>query len=95
MSKHRPIGIGLIGLGVVGAGVVRILRQRADYFSSIRGVAFDLRRIAVKDAAKSRDCDLPVDILTDSATEVVDDPDIQIVVEVMGGLDPARDLCLK
>ena len=95
MSNHRPIGIGLIGLGVVGAGVVRILRQRADYFSSIRGVAFDLRRIAVKDVAKSRDCDLPVDILTDSASEVVDDPEIQIVVEVMGGLDPARELCLK
>lgn len=95
MSNHRPIGIGLIGLGVVGAGVVRILRQRADYFSSIRGVTFDLRRIAVNDASKSRDCDLPVEILTDRAGEVIDDPDIQIVVEVMGGLDPARDLCLN
>lgn len=95
MSNHRPIGIGLIGLGVVGAGVVRILRQRADYFSSIRGVTFDLRRIAVNDASKSRDCDLPVEILTDRAGEVIDDPDIQIVVEVMGGLDPARNLCLN
>ncbi|MDE2888706.1 MAG: homoserine dehydrogenase [Gemmatimonadota bacterium] len=95
MPNHRPIGIGLIGLGVVGAGVVRILKQRADYFSSIRGVTFDLRRIAVKDVSKSRESDLPVGILTASASEVVDDPDIRIVVEVMGGLDPARGFCLK
>jgi homoserine dehydrogenase len=82
-------------MGVVGAGVVRILKQRADHFRSIRGVAFDLRRIAVRDIAKSRDSDLPDDILTASASEVIEDPDIQIVVEVMGGLDPARELCLN
>ncbi len=95
MPNHRHIGIGLIGLGVVGAGVVRILKQRADYFRSIHGVAFDLRRIAVREISKSRDRDLPTDILTASASEVIEDPEIQIVVEVMGGLDPARDLCLK
>ena len=95
MPNHRSLGIGLIGMGVVGAGVVRILKQRADHFRSIRGVAFDLRRIAVRDIAKSRDSDLPDDILTASASEVIEDPDIQIVVEVMGGLDPARELCLN
>ncbi len=95
MPNHRPLGLGLIGMGVVGAGVVRILKQRADDFRSIRGVAFDLRRIAVRDIAKSRDSDLPDDILTASASEVIEDPDIQIVVEVMGGLDPARELCLN
>ena len=95
MPNHRHLGIGLIGMGVVGAGVVRILKQRADYFRSIRGVAFDLRRIAVRDIGKSRDSDLPDDILTASASDVIEDPDIQIVVEVMGGLDPARELCLN
>ena len=95
MPNHRHLGIGLIGMGVVGAGVVRILKQRDDYFRSIRGVAFDLKRIAVRDIGKSRDSDLPDDILTASASDVIDDPDIQIVVEVMGGLDPARELCLN
>ncbi len=95
MSNHRSVGIGLIGMGVVGAGVVRILRERAGYFRSIRGVPLDLRRIAVRDISKTRDPDLPADILTGSAREVVEDPDIQIVVEVMGGLDPAREYCLE
>ena len=95
MANQQSIGIGLIGMGVVGAGVVRVLKRRAAYFSSVRGVAFDLKRIAVKDVSRSRESDLPVEILTDSASEVVDDPDIRIVVEVMGGLDPARELSLK
>ncbi|MCZ6634326.1 MAG: homoserine dehydrogenase [bacterium] len=89
----EAIGIGLIGMGVVGGGVARILQDRADYFHQVKGLDLQIRRVAVRDLSKPRAVDLPQDLFTDNPEAVVHDPSVQIVVEVMGGLDPAGSLC--
>ena len=89
----EAIGIGLIGMGVVGGGVARILQDRADYFHQVKGLDLQIRRVAVRDLSKPRAVDLPKDRFTDNPEAVVNDPNVQIVVEVMGGLDPAGALC--
>jgi homoserine dehydrogenase len=95
MSGAGAIRVGLLGMGVVGGGVVRILQERADYFRDVRGVNLTLRRVAVRDLAKPRDAVLPEGTLTDRPEAVVDDPEVDIVVEVIGGIEPAKDLCLR
>ena len=88
------IGIGLIGMGVVGGGVARILHDREHEFKNIRGLDLDIRKIAVRDLSKPRATNLPSDRFTADPTDVVNDPDVQIVIEVMGGIDTAYDLVL-
>jgi homoserine dehydrogenase len=95
MSSPNEIGVGLIGMGVVGGGVVRLLQERSDHFKSARGVDLVLKKVAVRDTSKPRDVDLPAGLLTDDARAVIDDPEVQIVIENMGGLDPAREFCLR
>lgn len=89
------IGIGLIGMGVVGGGVARILNERADYFRSVKGLELDIRKVAVRDLSKPRAIDLPSDRFTTDPNDVITDPTVDIVIEVMGGIQPAHDLVLR
>lgn len=91
----KPIGVGLLGLGVVGSGVVQILRDRSDALARDHEFHLDIRRVAVRDTGKARSVDVAPDILTDDPASVIEDPNIQIVIEVIGGLEPARTLCLS
>lgn len=86
----RPVGIGLMGLGTVGCGVVRVLEANRDRIERQVGRAVNLRRILVRDLAKPRPADIPGELLTSSFHDLVKDPEIQVVVEAMGGLEPAR-----
>ena len=95
MSRGNAIGVGMIGMGVVGGGVARILQDRADHFRSVRGVDLQLRRVAVRDLGKPRTVAFPSEVMVDDAQKVIDDPDVQIVIEVMGGIQPAHDFCLS
>ena len=78
------IGVGLIGLGTVGSGVVRLLRDAPAAMQRRQHLDFQLRRIAVADPAKKRAVDVAADLLTANAMDVVDDPDVQLVVELSG-----------
>lgn len=73
--------LGMLGLGTVGTGVVRLLTQQKHLV---------LKKIAVRDLAKAREIEPPCPVTT-NAGEVIDDPEIEIVVEVMGGEQPALD----
>ncbi|MDA0744884.1 MAG: homoserine dehydrogenase [bacterium] len=95
MANAEQVGVGLIGLGVVGEGVVRLLQDRAGYFQSVRGVDLTLKRVAVRDPSKPRSVSLPEGLVTSDTKAVIDDPDVQIVVEVMGGIQPAHGFCLR
>lgn len=88
----RVIRIGLLGCGVVGGGVVRILAEKADDLAARTGARLEVTRIAVRDA--SRDRRLPVDpsVFTTEVDDVTEADDVDIVVEVMGGRDPAGRL---
>ena len=87
------IGIGLLGLGTVGAGVAGIVASPEGRHPLVGGLA--LRRVAVRDLSRPRPVELPAAILTTDPEAVVDDPAVDIVVEVMGGLEPARSLILR
>lgn len=85
--------IGLLGLGTVGAGTVQILQNPAQRHPLIQEL--ELYRVGVKSIAKPRAVELPTDLLTTDLDAIVTDPNVDIVVEVIGGLEPARSLILK
>lgn len=87
----RTVRIGLLGLGTVGSAVAKaILDDRG--MADRSGVQLELAKVAVRDLAKKRTVDLPAGLLTTDPAEVVNDPQISIVVELMGGENPAFDL---
>src|SRR5207302_7840669 len=88
----RTIGIGLIGLGTVGSAVAERLMSQWELLTDRAGVTPVLRRVAVRDAAKPREVDLRAVPITDDPFAVVDDPQVSVVVEVMGGTDVAATL---
>ncbi|MBD2038498.1 homoserine dehydrogenase [Leptolyngbya sp. FACHB-321] len=85
--------IGLLGLGTVGTGTVQILLNPSQRHPLVQEL--ELYRVGVRSLEKSRAVDLPPSIITTDLDAIVTDPDIDIVVEVMGGLEPARSLILK
>ena len=87
-----PIGIGLLGLGTVGAGVADILLSPQGRHPLVTDL--QLRQVAVRDLNRPRPIPLSEDLLTSDAAAVVANPDVDLVVEVMGGLEPARSLIL-
>ncbi len=92
MSGARgPIGIGLLGLGVVGSGVARILHEKADVYARQIGVPLELRRVLVRDPKKERHFPVSPSLVTTDASEILQDPAIKMVIEVMGAEQPAYD----
>ncbi|MEB3246619.1 MAG: homoserine dehydrogenase [Synechococcus sp.] len=87
------IGVGLLGLGTVGGGVASILLNPKDRHPLVGDL--DLVRVAVRDLERPRPLDLPPAVLTTDATAVVTDPAVDVVVEVIGGIEPARSLILQ
>ena len=87
------IGIGLLGLGTVGAGVASILQTPEGRHPLIADL--DLVRVAVRDQNRPRPIALEASLLTTSPEAVIDDPGVDVVVEVMGGIEPARTLIMR
>jgi homoserine dehydrogenase len=88
--ERRSIGIGLLGCGIVGSGAARHLLREADAVARAVGVPVEIRRVAVRNLAKKRDVDLDPALFTHDLQGVVQDPAVDVVVEVMGGIEPAR-----
>ena len=86
----REIGVGIIGLGVVGGGAAKALLERQEYFARQVGAPLIVRRVAVRDISKPRSVALAPGILTTDVMAVINDPSVDIVVEVIGGEEPAR-----
>ncbi len=84
------VGIGLLGVGVVGSGVARVLLERAEDIARYVGKPVLLRRALVRDPLRQRNVQLAVELLTTEASAVVEDPEVHIVVELLGGEEPAR-----
>ena len=86
------IGIGLLGLGTVGAGVAQILQTPDGRHPLVKEL--ELRQVAVRNLERARPVELAAELLTTDPSEVVANPAVDLVVEVMGGLEPARSLIL-
>jgi len=89
------INVGIIGFGTVGSGTVRILLGNKDVLKERLGFEINLRKIAVRDIMRVRDVKVPEGVLTTDIDAVLNDPHIDIVVEVIGGIRPAKDFILK
>ena len=94
MGKDK-ITVGIIGFGTVGTGTVKILLENKAIISERTGFDIVLKRIADKDVHRDRGIVLPGGILTQNAEEILNDPEIDIVVELVGGIHPAKEFILS
>ena len=91
----RTINVGIIGLGTVGSGVIEIFSRHAEHFRTRAGVDVALTRFADRDEARFVDLDLPLDACTTDAREIIADPDVDIVIELIGGTGIAHELVIE
>jgi len=91
----EQVRAGILGCGNVGAALVRLLDDNADLITRRVGVRIGVGRVAVHNVTKERDVTLAPGVLTNDAESVVTDPNVDVVVEVIGGLEPARSLILS
>jgi len=85
----------MLGAGVVGGSLIRRLVEEHAAIEDKTGLDLKLRRVAVRDLAKARAAAIDAELVTTDARQVVDDPSVDLVVEVMGGLDPAGEMVLR
>jgi homoserine dehydrogenase len=88
----RSIRLGLLGAGTVGGGVLKILQGHGRLFARRLGLEFEIVKVATKDAAQATAIGIPAERVTGDAMSVALDPNVDIVVELMGGLEPARSV---
>lgn len=93
--QKDAVRVGIIGFGTVGSGTARILLENNEVLSQRLGFPITLKRVADKDTARDRGVALPPGMLVPDADSVLDDPEIDIVVELVGGIRPAKDFLLK
>ncbi|MCL5292121.1 MAG: homoserine dehydrogenase [Actinobacteria bacterium] len=94
-TVKSEIRVGLIGLGTVGSGVVEILSKHQEDFRTKTGVDVVLAKAADRDESRAQALGLPAEIACGDASLVIDDPDIDIVIELVGGINPAKDFVLR
>jgi homoserine dehydrogenase len=94
-AKGRQIGVGLIGFGTIGTGVVKLLAEGADAIKSQVGCPVRLVRIADLDLDTDRGVRVGRRLLTNDAGKLIDDPRVDIVIELIGGYEPARQFVLR
>ena len=94
-TMGQKVNVGLIGFGTVGAGVARALLEKGHLLEQRIGARVVLRRVCDKDFRRSRGFRLPPGVTTSDASKILRDPEIQIVVELIGGLEPAKAFILE
>lgn len=92
MRPSKEIGVGLLGLGVVGGGVAKALLDPNSPFVMRTGGSVRLDRILVKDRSRSRNVSVPPQLLTTEPEDILSNPDVHVLIEVMGGESPAWEL---
>jgi len=83
------IKIGLMGLGIVGTGVYKIVTSKKAALTNILKEDIEIKKILVRDVNKKRKIEVNKALLTNNVKDILDDPEINIAVEVMGGMNPA------
>ena len=89
------VRVGLLGCGHVGSALVRLITDNGDSIETRTGVRLEVGKVAVRNLSRERDVALPTSAFTNDANAVVADPDVDIVVEVIGGIEPARELIVE
>jgi homoserine dehydrogenase len=91
----EKVSVGLLGLGTVGSGVVRMIEGNQEELQHKVGCPVHVEKILVKSLDKARQVEVDESLLTTSAEEIVDNPNIDVVIEVIGGIDLAKEYILK
>ena len=91
----RKISVGIIGFGTIGSGVVKILQDNGDIIKKRLGVIVEVTKIADLDITTDRGIKVNPEILTTDAQEVINHPEVNVIVELIGGYEPARSLILQ
>lgn len=94
-ARAKSINVGLIGFGTVGTGVVRVLKENADIIAAKLGCELVLKRVADRDLARDRGVRLADGVLTADARDIINDPGISIVIELVGGTGVAKEFILE
>jgi homoserine dehydrogenase len=93
--KKEKINIGIIGFGIVGSGTAKVLLTNKDILKERLGFELNLKKIADLDIKTDRGIKVPKGVLTTDVNQIFNDPEIDIVVELIGGIRPAKDFILK
>ncbi|HOA83638.1 MAG TPA: homoserine dehydrogenase [Thermodesulfovibrio thiophilus] len=91
----KQVRIGIIGFGTVGTGTIKILLNQRELIKKRTGIDLILKKVADKDIEKPREITLSKEILTTDAMELIKNPEIDIVVELIGGIHPAKDFIIE
>ena len=91
----KKIQVGLIGFGNVGSGVVRILRERKQMLGEKIGSEIVIKKICDADISSRRNVTVDRSLLSRNARDILDDPQIDVVVELIGGIHPAKEFILE
>ncbi|NBJ67991.1 MULTISPECIES: homoserine dehydrogenase [Clostridia] len=91
----NKVSIGLLGLGVVGSGVIKLIKNHQEELVHQLGCAIEVKRILVRNVDKVRDVDLNQTFLTTDPEDILQDPEIDVIIEVMGGIDEAYQYILE
>ena len=92
-TENKPLNVALLGCGVVGSEVVRLLREQAADLTARIGAPVDVTGIAVRRLQRPRATGIDRALLTTDAVELVSRPDTDIVIEVIGGIEPPARCC--
>ena len=93
-AQNKIVKAALLGAGTVGSGVYQLVQERQEDFSHICGTQIQITKILVRDASKERE-GIPSPLLTDNWNEIIEDDSISIIIEVMGGIEPAKSYLLE
>ncbi|MEC7810426.1 MAG: homoserine dehydrogenase [Actinomycetota bacterium] len=89
------VNIGLLGCGTVGTSLLELIHEQREVISQRTGLVIDVAMVSVRDVSKSRTAPIDPTLFTDDPKQVVESADVDVVVEVMGGIDPSRELISK
>ncbi|WP_101773850.1 homoserine dehydrogenase [Peptostreptococcus faecalis] len=88
----KQLKVGIFGFGTVGSGTIEILMTNSEIIEKQAGCPITIKKICVKNMGKKRSFDIDKSMLTDKTSDIIEDPEIDIVVEVMGGIEEARSI---
>ena len=94
-EKVEPVKVGLLGLGTVGGGTINVLQENAEEIMRRTGRGIEVIHAATRDLNKPRICDTEGIVLTTDLDEVVDNPDVDVILELIGGEEMAREMMLR
>ncbi|MEE2643083.1 MAG: homoserine dehydrogenase [Planctomycetota bacterium] len=95
MTKLEKTKVAVVGMGTVGTGVAKLLLDHGDRTARHAGRSLWLEQVVVRDITKKRNADIPAGLISDDLSLITGDPDIRVVAQLIGGLEPARSIMLS